>query len=430
MTWTTEAQPFGANHVPLITALSSVDGITPVPIAADPTTGGLLISGGGAGTQYAEGATTSPGTGTLAIGRYTTVAPSLSNGELYGLQLDSSGNLKVTGSLSVGGTTDNSAFTAGTSTGTPAMGFYHSTIDTVTDGRSAAVGITSKRAMLVNLQNASGTEIGTSSTPVQVSLANTGSNSNALLVNGTGGTFPVSGTIAATQSGTWTVGLSAGSNLVGKVGIDQTSIGSTNNVSVSGSTGAGTSVLIKDDTAFGDGVTSGILSTTSRLWNGTNYDRWKGDTTNGAYVNVKTSVLPTGAATAAKQPALGAAGTASTDVITVQGIASMTALKVDGSAVTQPVSIAAPTTIFNGKTTVTTAGTRVTLAASQAVRSVTIKALPTNTGIIYVGNSSVASTNGLQLSASESVSMDISNLNTVNLDSSVNGEGVTYLGVS
>lgn len=48
--------------------------------------------------------------------------------------------------------------------------------------------------------------------------------------------------------------------------------------------------------------------------------------------------LPTGAATAAKQPALGTAGTASADVISVQGIASMTALKVDGSAVTQPVS--------------------------------------------------------------------------------------------
>lgn len=50
--------------------------------------------------------------------------------------------------------------------------------------------------------------------------------------------------------------------------------------------------------------------------------------------------LPTGASTAAKQPALGTAGSASADVITVQGIASMTALKVDGSAVTQPVSAA------------------------------------------------------------------------------------------
>lgn len=48
--------------------------------------------------------------------------------------------------------------------------------------------------------------------------------------------------------------------------------------------------------------------------------------------------LPSGAATAAKQPALGTAGTASADVLTVQGVTSMTALKVDGSAVTQPVS--------------------------------------------------------------------------------------------
>jgi len=36
--------------------------------------------------------------------------------------------------------------------------------------------------------------------------------------------------------------------------------------------------------------------------------------------------LPTGASTAAKQPALGTAGTASTDVISVQGIAAMTPL--------------------------------------------------------------------------------------------------------
>jgi hypothetical protein len=50
--------------------------------------------------------------------------------------------------------------------------------------------------------------------------------------------------------------------------------------------------------------------------------------------------LPTGAATAAKQPALGTAGTPSADVISVQGITSMTALVVDGSGVTQPVSAA------------------------------------------------------------------------------------------
>lgn len=46
--------------------------------------------------------------------------------------------------------------------------------------------------------------------------------------------------------------------------------------------------------------------------------------------------LPTGAATAAKQPALGTAGSASADVITIQGIASMTAVKVDGTGGTFP----------------------------------------------------------------------------------------------
>lgn len=48
--------------------------------------------------------------------------------------------------------------------------------------------------------------------------------------------------------------------------------------------------------------------------------------------------LPSGAATAAKQPAIGTAGGAAADVLTVQGIAAMTPLKVDGSGVTQPVS--------------------------------------------------------------------------------------------
>lgn len=37
------------------------------------------------------------------------------------------------------------------------------------------------------------------------------------------------------------------------------------------------------------------------LWNGATFDRWYGDKTNGAFVNVKTSVLSTGAATSALQ---------------------------------------------------------------------------------------------------------------------------------
>lgn len=70
-------------------------------------------------------------------------------------------------------------------------------------------------------------------------------------------------------------------------------------------------------------------------------------------VVVASSALPSGAATAAKQPALGTAGTASADVITVQGIASMTALKVDGSAVTQPVSLASAVAVTDNSGSLT-----------------------------------------------------------------------------
>lgn len=92
--------------------------------------------------------------------------------------------------------------------------------------------------------------------------------------------------------------------------------------------------------------------------------------------------------------------------------------------------LAIPTGIFNGVKNVTTAGTRVTLASTQAVKSVTIKAKAANTGTIYVGNTGVTSANGFALLAGESISMDIADLATVNLDASVNGEGVTYLGVA
>lgn len=92
-------------------------------------------------------------------------------------------------------------------------------------------------------------------------------------------------------------------------------------------------------------------------------------------------------------------------------------------------TITVPTAIYNGKKTVTTAGTRVTLASTQALLSgVTIKALAANTGIIYVGNAIVAAANGFALAAGQSIFLNIADLATVNIDSSVNGEGVTFIG--
>lgn len=81
----------------------------------------------------------------------------------------------------------------------------------------------------------------------------------------------------------------------------------------------------------------------------------------------------------------------------------------------------------NGVQTVTTAGTSVQLSSPSAIKSITIRAKSTNTGFIYVGASTVSSANGFQLKASETVSLDIANIGTVWIDSSVNGEGVSYI---
>ncbi len=95
--------------------------------------------------------------------------------------------------------------------------------------------------------------------------------------------------------------------------------------------------------------------------------------------------LPSGAATAAKQPALGTAGTPSADVITVQGVTSMTALKVDGSAVTQPVSLvvgpAATADILTASPAgTTTAGVDTTIFSAVAAKYIYVTSITvTNT---------------------------------------------------
>ena len=124
-------------------------------------------------------------------------------------------------------------------------------------------------------------------------------------------------------------------------------------------------------------------------------------------------------------------GTVTANIGTLNGIA--TSAKQDtgnASLASIDTTLSTPSSILNGRTTVATAGTRTTLSASAACKSVTIKALTTNSGIIYVGNTTVASSNGFLLHAGDSISLDIGNLNTVNIDSSISGEGVTYLGVA
>ena len=70
------------------------------------------------------------------------------------------------------------------------------------------------------------------------------------------------------------------------------------------------------------------------------------------------------------------------------------------------------------------------MASTTAIKSVTVRAKSVNTGLIYVGSSIVASSNGFQLSSGETVSIDIDNLSKVYIDSAVNEEGVSFIYLS
>lgn len=90
--------------------------------------------------------------------------------------------------------------------------------------------------------------------------------------------------------------------------------------------------------------------------------------------------------------------------------------------------------ITDGRTVVTTAGTRVALASSTVVKEVVITAETDNTGIVVVGGSTcvaaLATRRGIPLNAGDSVSFQITNLNAISIDSTVSTDGVTYVAFS
>jgi hypothetical protein len=85
-----------------------------------------------------------------------------------------------------------------------------------------------------------------------------------------------------------------------------------------------------------------------------------------------------------------------------------------------------------GQTT-TTAGTEVALGDQQIGAPLMVKALTTNTGLVYVGESSggVSSSTGMPLDAGEVVIFEfVGQLGALWVDSAVNGEGVAWLALS
>lgn len=87
-----------------------------------------------------------------------------------------------------------------------------------------------------------------------------------------------------------------------------------------------------------------------------------------------------------------------------------------------------PTTLRNGQITVSTSGTRVPLAGSTAVVAVVVQALSTNTGSIWIGDSTVTVSNGFELQPGQSTGIAIDNLSKVFVDATTNGDKACFIG--
>ena len=131
------------------------------------------------------------------------------------------------------------------------------------------------------------------------------------------------------------------------------------------------------------------------------------------------------------------AGTSrTTDTVTrhVQHIGANGSPMPSGATAGDPIHVstggAVATTMGDGRQTVASTGTAEAIAASTAVKEVTITAELDNTGTITVGGSTVidatATRRGSPLYPSESITIPTDNLAEVYIDAEVNGDGVTF----
>lgn len=177
------------------------------------------LTGGG----IASGATDS-GNPVKIGGKYNSTPITLTDGQRGDLQLDASGFVKVNVAAPVVGLAQGSP-TSG-QTGSIIMGAVTTAAPTYTTAQTSPVSLTTGGDMRVLFSNT--TIAATQSGTWTVQPGNT-ANTTAWLVTGTGGTFP------ATQSGTWNI-----TNISGTVSLPTGASTATNQTSVIGTKNAGT----------------------------------------------------------------------------------------------------------------------------------------------------------------------------------------------
>lgn len=163
------------------------------------------------------------------------------------------------------------------------------------------------------------------------------------------------------------------------------------------------------------------------------------------YLNTAATI--TGGATETKQDTIighvdgieGLLGTIDADTSLLSGCVDSTKLKAilqanDGVDIgnVDVASVAIPSAIKHGYKTVSAAATPEVIGSSQAITSgITIKAYASNSGLVFVGDSTVTNASGaykgFELSAKESVFIEVSNVNQVYVAVATDGEGVCWI---
>ncbi len=215
--------------------------------------------------------------------------------------------------------------------------------------------------------------------------------------------------------------LGAGTAIIGQVGIDQTTPGTTNNVAVTGMGEVQANPTA--NTVLGrlkDLLTGIVLAAGSAIIGKVRLvDSGGGEITEAAGHTVKVSGTVTSTV----------AGTVGIDQVTAN------ANEVVVKSITAGTSTIGRTGhdvtgIGDNRKAVTNAGTAEALAGSTAAKYVIITADAANTGTICVGGATVvaaaATRRGIPLSAGGSCGLNIDNLADVFIDATVSGEGVSF----
>lgn len=122
-----------------------------------------------------------------------------------------------------------------------------------------------------------------------------------------------------------------------------------------------------------------------------------------------------------------AANTYVSQTATTAGNAKVSIEEIE-SGVIIPVNLQSSASIYNGSKTAPT-GTAEAIATTQTIKSVTVKALSTNTVAIYVGATGVTTSTGVELLSGESVSLDIDNLSKVFVIGGSASQVVRYIAI-